>query len=101
VIAGALALIVPRIEDAKRRDAARERARLAAAQAAHRAEVVHDQRPRHARAADLRPAVGASAAARERARAALMSRVAASIFADARARSARGELRPLTGPTSC
>jgi hypothetical protein len=101
VIAGALALIVPRIEDAKRRDAARERARVAAAQAAHRAQVLHDQRPRHARAAGLRPAAGAPAAARERARAALVARVEASILADARGRARHGELRPLTGPTTC
>jgi len=60
--------------------------------AAERARVVAEQRPHHGSAAELLPAAGAPAAARLRARRALLARVESAITADARARVARGLL---------
>lgn len=101
VLAGALAILVPRIDNGKQQRAAADAAARARARAANHARVVHEQRPRHGADVALRPKAGASAAERAAARAQLLTQVEASIFADARARAAAGEMRPVTGPTTC
>jgi hypothetical protein len=101
VLGAALAVLVPRIDEGKRERAAADAAERARTRAANRARIVHEQRPRHGADVALRPKPGASAAERAGARAALLARVEASIMADARARAATGEMRPVEGPTTC
>ena len=102
VIAGvALAIMVPRINETKEVNAERAAAEKARVLAAHRARVIRNQRPRTGAAAALAPAANSTPEEREGARASLLDRVEADIFADAKARSARGELRPVIGPTTC
>jgi hypothetical protein len=100
-LGAALAVIVPRIDEAKDRDAAAFRAERARADAANRARITRAQRPMHGDAAALLPAAGASPTEREGARERLMEKVRADMFADAQARAARGEMRPVKGPTDC
>lgn len=88
--AAALAVIVPAIDRGKERRAAREQAQAAAGRAAERRRIVHEQVPRHARAAGLRPS-----------RAALVAQVQRSISRDAAARARAGELRGPIGATTC
>jgi hypothetical protein len=101
LLGAALAVAIPRIDDSKERNAAAFRAERAQAVAANRARITRAQRPRHGDAAALLPAAGASPSEREAAREGLMDKVAADIFADARSRAAKGEMRPVKGPTSC
>jgi hypothetical protein len=100
-LAAALAVLVPSIVHTKDRRAAAARALAAHQLALHRERVLHLQRPRHGADATLKPAAGASPAAVLAARQALLRRVEASIFADAEARAAAGEIRPVQGPTTC
>ncbi len=101
VIGGALAVMIPRVQDGKNARAAAE-SELAAQRAAHnRARIVRAQTPRHGKSANLMPAAGASAAQLASAREDLLQDVQASILGDARKRAAAGEMRPVTGPTTC
>jgi hypothetical protein len=90
VCAAALAVIVPAIDRGKERRAAQEQAQATAARAAERRRIVHEQRPRHARAAGARPS-----------RAALLAQVQRAISRDAAARVRAGELRGPIGATTC
>ncbi len=101
VVAGALAVLVPRIDAGKAERAARDRAERAVRDAAARRESIRRQRPRHASAPDLRPRAGASPAAVQAARDALVVRLQGAILADARARAATGEMRHVAGPARC
>jgi hypothetical protein len=88
-------VLVPRIADTKRERADRERREAAAATAERRRRLIREQRPHHGRSE-------ASAS-----RAAVLAELQAAILADARARTASGQLagppaksvrcRPLTG----
>jgi len=101
VIGAALAVMVPRINDGKESRAAIERAKDERDAAKNRARINHVQRPQRAEAAALLPAADASPAEQEAARADLLRHIEADIMADARARSASGELRAIEGPTTC
>jgi hypothetical protein len=101
VIAGALAVMVPRIDSGKEKRAAADAAFRARARTANRNRVNAEQRPLHGAAAALRPTAGAGAAEVAAARAQLVTRVEASILADARARASAGEMRKVAGPTTC
>jgi hypothetical protein len=101
VLAAALAVLIPRIDEGKASRAAKDRAAKAQAIAANRARIVHEQRPRHAADKALKPAAGATAAEVEAARARLLGKVEASILADSHARARAGEMRPVDGPTNC
>ncbi len=96
-----LAIMVPRINAGKDSRAAIERAKDERAAAKNRARINFVQRPQHGEAASLLPAAGASPAAEETAQASLLERIEAVIMADARERSASGELRDIDGPTTC
>jgi hypothetical protein len=96
-----LAIMIPRINDSKTASAERTRAEQARVLAANRARVTRNQRPRTGAAAALAPGANSTPEEREAARASLLDRVEADIFADAKARAARGELRPVIGPTTC
>ncbi len=73
----------------------------ARAAAAERARLIVVQAPHRGAAVDLRPAAGADAAQRRRARAALRARAERAITADARARAARGEIAGPIARTEC
>jgi hypothetical protein len=102
VVGAALAaVLVPRIDAAKDRTAAREASESAARKAARRREVIAQQRPRRRRAADLRPASNTPAPERVAARVELLTRAEETITADARRRAAAGELEGRPGATEC
>ena len=101
VLGVALAIMVPRIDHGKQSRAAADARFEAHARAANLARIVHEQRPRHGAAVALQPKPGASPSEVEAARAALLSRVQASILADSRARAKAGEMRAVEGPTTC
>ena len=89
-LAGLAALVLPRLEAARRATAEREARQAAVAARGRRERIVAEQRPRFGRAA---PARAASAEAERRARRVLLTRVEAAITADARERVRTGELR--------
>jgi hypothetical protein len=91
VTAAAVIVVLGLQEDRRER----ERARTARAVAAERVRLKRLQAPHRGSAAGLRPAPGATAAARLAARAALVRHVEGRITADARARARSGEI---TGP---
>ena len=101
VLGAVLAVMVPRINEGKDSRAAIERAKDERNAAKNRARINHVQRPQRAEAADLLPAAGAGPAAQEAARADLLKHIEGVIMADARERSASGELRAIEGPTTC
>jgi hypothetical protein len=101
VIAAALALIVPRIDAGKDRAARSAAAHDAAVRAARRARILHEQRPRHASAAALRPPAGAPPARQRVARLALLTAAEGAVSRDAAARVRRGELDGRIGRTTC
>jgi hypothetical protein len=101
VLGVALAILVPRIDTGKHRRAAAYNAELARSRAESRRRIVAEQTPRHGAAVALRPPAGASPAQRRAARGQLVRRIAADVFADARARAARGQLHPVIGPGTC
>jgi hypothetical protein len=100
-VGAALAVLVPRIDSAKQSRAAKDAAALAHAQAANRARIIAEQRPRHGSDEALKPAAGAGVAEKALARTQLVHKVEAAIFADSRARARAGEIRPVSGPTTC
>ncbi len=97
VLAAALVVLVPRITESKSERAAKAAAQARAARIRNRDRVIHLQQPRHAVDAALKRSGDSGPAAR----AALLQSVEAAILADARARAAKGELRPVSGPTTC
>jgi hypothetical protein len=101
VLGVALAILIPRIDTGKERRAATAAAEQARFQAANRRRIVAEQTPRHGAAAALRPPAGASPAERRAARARLVDHVRDAVWADARARAAKGQIRPVTGPARC
>ena len=102
LVMGLAAWLVPQLVDYRHHSDAQTRATQAALVAAERRRLRAEQRPRHGRAVALRPAAGATARERLRARRLLVARVEASITADARSRVAAGLLtgQPPSG-TSC
>jgi type II secretory pathway pseudopilin PulG len=101
VLGAAGAVIVPRIEGRKDRqaaEAAREHAQLLQAR---RLQAIREQRPQQLRVPNLRPAAGAPAATRVAARVSLLSAAQTAILADARHRVATGEMRGHPQDTSC
>jgi type II secretory pathway pseudopilin PulG len=101
VLGAAAAVIVPRIEGRKDRqaaEAAREHAQLLQAR---RLQAIREQRPQQLRVPSLRPAAGAPAATRVAARVSLLGAAQTAILADARHRVATGEMRGHPQDTSC
>jgi hypothetical protein len=97
----ALAVVIPRIDSGKASRARADAAEQARFRAQNRRRIIHEQTPRHGADAALRPPAGASPGQRRAARAQLVDHVREAVWADARARSATGELRPLAGPVTC
>jgi len=100
-VGAALAVLVPRIDSGKQSRAAKDAAAAAHAQAANRARIVAEQRPRHGADQALKPASGATASQQAAARTALVHRVETAILDDSRARARAGQIRQVEGPTSC
>jgi hypothetical protein len=91
-LAGLALWLVPQLVDYRHHSDEQARASHSALVAAELARLRAEQRPHHGRAVSLRPARGAPAATRLRARRSLVAHVETSITNDARARIARGEL---------
>jgi hypothetical protein len=101
VVAAATAIIAPRISDRRDRqaaEAAREHDQLIEQR---RLRAIAEQRPRSFKAADLKPAAGASDAQQVAARVALVDAAANAITADAKRRVKAGEMRGNPSATSC
>ena len=90
LLAVALVILVPKITNTKDERAAQANAQHAAALAQNRARITRLQAPHHA-----------SAVALKGERTALLAKAEASITADAKARAVTGEIRPVSGPTTC
>lgn len=102
VIVGiALAIMVPRIDATKDQTATADAAFKAKAQQQSNARIKHAQRASFGEAKALAPAAGASASEIEDARGKLRSAVEADMYAEAKARGASGEIKPVTGPPQC
>lgn len=101
VIAAATAIIAPRIADRKDRQAAEDARAKAAALQAQRLRTIAEQRPRSSKAADLKPAAGATDAQKIAARVALVDAAASAITADAKRRVQTGEMRGNPSATTC
>ena len=101
VLGVALAILVPRIDQGKARRAAADNAAQARARVENRRRIVAEQTPRRGAAAALRPAAAAPPAVRQAARQQLIPRIASDVFADARARAARGQIHAVGGPSTC
>jgi hypothetical protein len=98
----ALAIMVPRIDSGKERRAAADRAENARFVAQHRREIATEQVAHHGADPSLRPRAGASPAQRQAARDQLVRRASAAVLADAKARSASGQIPlPVSGPADC
>jgi type II secretory pathway pseudopilin PulG len=101
ILGAAAAVIVPRIEGRKDRqaaEAARERSQLLETR---RLRAIAEQRPRRLKAADLKPASGAPEGAQVAARVALVDAAQTAITADARRRVQAGEMRGNPSQTKC
>jgi hypothetical protein len=98
----ALAIMVPRIDNGKHQRAAASAAETARLAAATRKRIAAEQTPHHAADTALRPSGSASSAQQQAARGELVKRVESSVLADAKARSASGQI-PLAieGPSNC
>ncbi len=101
IVGIALAIMIPRIDTHKTQVAAQNAAEKRQALAANRARINREQAPHHGAATSLLPSAHASAAEQATARAALMDRVRADIFADAQARAAAGEMHKVFGTPDC
>jgi hypothetical protein len=101
VLAVALAIMVPRINDGKAERKAQAAAHQARAQKANRARVIRIQQPRTGGFADLKPAAGATAGEIAGAQDQLVASVESAITADASKRAAAGEISKVQGPTTC
>lgn len=94
-------LVAPQIDESKQQADARDRAAENARRDAAARRAIESQRATVVSLAALRPPPGGSAAERRAAREGLVAEVEQRITADARARARAGELRNVTGPTSC
>jgi len=101
VLGIALAIMVPRIDATKERNAAEYAEFRAKARAAHVARVTHAQRASFGEARELRPKPGASPEDVQAARNTLITLVQDDMYADAKARAAKGEIKPVTAPPVC
>ena len=102
VIVGiALAIMVPRIDDSKTEYAAEYAAFKERVRQENVARINKSQTARFGDAKALLPAAGASAAEVEAAKAQLMDKVEADMYADAKARAQTGEIKPVTAPPTC
>ncbi len=99
LVAGAVAVLAPRIDDAKERDAVEERREELANREAERRRLERDSRPLRGRAAA--PPASASPARQRSARERLLVSVAGSITGDAREREKRRELDGPIRRTHC
>jgi hypothetical protein len=101
IVGIALAILVPRIDETKDRNAAEEAAFRAQVQREQGARITYAQRATMGEAKALAPAAGASASEIEDARAKLREAMEADLYAAAKARGASGEIKPVTGPPTC
>lgn len=101
VVGIALAILVPRIDDSKQQTAAETAAFKERARAANVARINASQKAKFGDAKSLLPAAGASPAEIENAKAQLMDKVEADMYADAQARGKAGEIKPVTAPPVC
>jgi hypothetical protein len=97
----ALAILIPRIDDHKARTAAANAEYKRNAVARNRARINKAQAPRHGEASSLLPPAGAPAAERAAAKEKLLAKLKDDMFADAKARAARGEMRPVKTHPDC
>jgi type II secretory pathway pseudopilin PulG len=101
VIGIGAAILVPRINDRKDRQAAEAAQAHAQLVERRRLQAIHEQQPRTLKAADLAPAAGASDTEQVAARVKLIGAVQAAITADAKRRVAAGEMRGNPTQTAC
>jgi type II secretory pathway pseudopilin PulG len=101
VLGIALAIMIPRIDNHKEQTAKANAAYKAAAVARNRARINKSQAAKHGEARTLRPEAGSGPGLLALAKVKLLTAVEADIFADAKARAAAGEMKPVTGPTTC
>src|SRR3954471_4845231 len=101
VLGGASLLIVPAIQDARRRGDARDARALAARQAAVRRAIEREQRPRHGHARRPRDLARLGDPERLRLRSALLHRSEAAILADARRRVETGAFKTPVSTVEC
>jgi hypothetical protein len=101
VVAAATAIIAPRISDRKDRQAAEAAREHDQQLEQRRLRTIAEQRPRSLKAADLRPAAGATDAQKVAARVALVDAAASAITADAKRRVRAGEMRGNPSATTC
>jgi hypothetical protein len=97
----ALAIMVPRIDDHKAQTAAAKAEFKRKAVAQNRARINKLQAARHGDAKSLLPPAGALAAERAVAKQKLLVQVQSDMYADAKARAARGEMKMVTTPPNC
>jgi hypothetical protein len=96
-----LAIMVPRIDATKEKTAADDAAFRAKVRSEHVARVSHAQRASFGEARELRPEAGAAPEEVQAARGALITLVQDDMYADAKARAAKGEIRPVTAAPTC
>lgn len=102
VIVGiALAIMVPRIDSSKAQNAAETAAYKERVRRENVARINASQAAKFGDAKSLLPAAGASPAELENAKAQLMDEVETDMYADAKARAAAGEIKPVTAPPTC
>lgn len=102
VIVGiALAIMIPRIDSNKDKNAAEYAAFKERVRVENVARINKAQAAKTGEALALVPASGASTAEVTSAKAQLMDKVTADMYADAKARGAAGEMKPVTAPPSC
>jgi hypothetical protein len=95
IVAIALAVMIPRINDGKADRAAQAAAEQARARAANRERVIKLQQPRTGEFAGVKATDGPAG------RAAMVASVESAITADAMKRGAAGEISKVRGPTTC
>jgi hypothetical protein len=101
VLAVALAIMIPRINEGKSERAAAAAAEQTRLRALNRERVIKLQQPRTGGFASLKPAKSAGPAEEVAARAKLVAGVETAITADAQKRAAAGEISKVQGPTTC
>jgi hypothetical protein len=97
----ALAIMVPRIDDHKEQTAAANAEYKRKAVEKNRVRINKLQQARHGEAKSLLPPAGALAADRAVAKQELLAHVQDDMFADAKARAARGEMKMVSVPPKC
>jgi hypothetical protein len=101
VLGGASLLVVPAIQDARRRGDARDARALAARQAAERRAIERAQRPRHGHARRPPDLVRLGAPERLRLRSSLLRTAEAAVLADARRRVEAGAFKTPVSAVQC